>query len=231
MCCYILWFFMKAFAPKKGSESCCRSFICVKVCLLLWSIRDSSSGKIAPRELWRCEPRHWEGKHCLHTTWAPVFQGQFFNCRETPQYVWGGHHRILRGLHSIEEIESGTELISESEIILCPFQIRIFCDSMTLWEHKPSAREKDGDTWGEFMWGKKKHLNKYLGIQSLPEYWYKTALDLLLVFTAVLSSCTSGWLLSRSFNLLEKKSSLMSTQQSKADCLLSKCKTATKFHI
>lgn len=156
MCCYILWFFMKAFAPKKGSESCCRSFICVKVCLLLWSIRDSSSGKIAPRELWRCEPRHWEGKHCLHTTWAPVFQGQFFNCRETPQYVWGGHHRILRGLHSIEEIESGTELISESEIILCPFQIRIFCDSMTLWEHKPSAREKDGDTWGEFMRGKKK---------------------------------------------------------------------------
>lgn len=51
MCCYTPYFFMKAFAPKKIVGLVAEVLLVAKVYLLLWPIRDSFSGKIAPREL------------------------------------------------------------------------------------------------------------------------------------------------------------------------------------
>lgn len=65
MCCYILWVFMKAFAPKKTVGLVAEVLLVAKVCLLSWPIRDCFSGKIAPREL----PQMWAkavGRKALH---------------------------------------------------------------------------------------------------------------------------------------------------------------------
>lgn len=49
-CRYIPWVFMKAFAPKKTVGLVAEALLAAKVCLLSGPIRDSFSGKIAPRE-------------------------------------------------------------------------------------------------------------------------------------------------------------------------------------